>query len=159
MSTLVFAQQTISPAERIRDAAATALLALLLGIPMIGLTTVDQGGALRIATRLLDQFPGPPFTGRAEVEQAAAANQAAEAAHGIGPAAESKKEDLVFGVVVDAQPAVGTEDVAAETQADAATEYAFEQRAFGADTGVVIGELLIVGQTEVVQLDDVGRAG
>jgi branched-chain amino acid transport system permease protein len=28
-----------------------ALIALLLGIPMIGLTTVDQGGALRIATR------------------------------------------------------------------------------------------------------------
>jgi branched-chain amino acid transport system permease protein len=28
-----------------------AFIALLLGIPMIGLTTVDQGGALRIATR------------------------------------------------------------------------------------------------------------
>ncbi len=66
MSTLVFAQQTISPAERVKDAAATALLALLLGIPMIGLTTVDQGGALRIATRwpALLAFIAVCFVGR-----------------------------------------------------------------------------------------------
>ncbi|MDR2450981.1 MAG: high-affinity branched-chain amino acid ABC transporter permease LivM [Candidatus Accumulibacter sp.] len=38
-------------AERGRDAAAAAAIALLLGIPMIGLTTVDQGGALRVQTR------------------------------------------------------------------------------------------------------------
>ncbi|MDR3221953.1 MAG: high-affinity branched-chain amino acid ABC transporter permease LivM [Candidatus Accumulibacter sp.] len=40
-------------AERGKDAAGAALIALLLGIPMIGLTTVDQGGALQVRTRWL----------------------------------------------------------------------------------------------------------
>jgi branched-chain amino acid transport system permease protein len=46
--------------------AAVALIALLLGIPMIGLTTVDQGGALRIATRwpTLFAFVAACFAGR-----------------------------------------------------------------------------------------------
>ena len=66
MSALVFAQQPVSFAERLRDAAATAFIALLLGVPMIGLTTVDQGGALRIATRwpALFAFVGVCFAGR-----------------------------------------------------------------------------------------------
>ena len=51
MSALVLAHHRISPTERLKDAAAVAFIALLLGIPMIGLTTIDQGGALRIATR------------------------------------------------------------------------------------------------------------
>ncbi len=51
MSVVVSAQHAPSAAERFRDAAAVALVALLLGIPMLGLTTVDQGGALRVATR------------------------------------------------------------------------------------------------------------
>jgi branched-chain amino acid transport system permease protein len=54
MTPLVFAHHAISPAERFKDALAVALIALLLGIPMIGLTTVDQGGALRIASPLAD---------------------------------------------------------------------------------------------------------
>jgi branched-chain amino acid transport system permease protein len=43
-----------------------AFIALLLGIPMIGLTTVDQGGALRIATRwpALLAFVAACFAGR-----------------------------------------------------------------------------------------------
>ncbi|MDR0576480.1 MAG: high-affinity branched-chain amino acid ABC transporter permease LivM [Candidatus Accumulibacter sp.] len=53
-------------AERGRDAAGIALIALLLGIPMIGLTTVDQGGALRVLTRwpLLAAFVAAVFCGR-----------------------------------------------------------------------------------------------
>ncbi len=51
MTALVFAEHPSSLADRLRDAAATAFVALLLGIPMIGLTTVDQGGKLQIATR------------------------------------------------------------------------------------------------------------
>ena len=47
MAALVLATHTISPAARFKDATAVAFIALLLGIPMIGLTTVDQGGALR----------------------------------------------------------------------------------------------------------------
>ena len=66
MTTLVLAHQGISPAERIKDAAAVSFIALLLGIPMIGLTTVDQGGALRIATRwpMLFAFVAACFAGR-----------------------------------------------------------------------------------------------
>ncbi len=56
MATLVLAHQGISPAERLKDAAGVAFVALLLGIPMIGLTTIDQGGALRIATRWPTMF-------------------------------------------------------------------------------------------------------
>jgi hypothetical protein len=42
MSALVFAHHRISPlAERLKDAAAVAFIALLLGIPMIGLTTAS----------------------------------------------------------------------------------------------------------------------
>ncbi len=51
MSGLVFAAEGPTPAERFKDAAVITVIALLLGIPMIGLTTVDQGGALQVATR------------------------------------------------------------------------------------------------------------
>ncbi|MBK7676038.1 MAG: high-affinity branched-chain amino acid ABC transporter permease LivM [Candidatus Accumulibacter sp.] len=66
MTTLVLAHQGVSPAERLKDAAAVSFVALLLGIPMIGLTTVDQGGALRIATRwpMLLAFVAACFAGR-----------------------------------------------------------------------------------------------
>ncbi|MDR2113594.1 MAG: high-affinity branched-chain amino acid ABC transporter permease LivM [Candidatus Accumulibacter sp.] len=52
--------------ERGRDAAGIALIALLLGIPMIGLSTVDQSGALRVLTRwpLLGVFVAVAFCGR-----------------------------------------------------------------------------------------------
>jgi branched-chain amino acid transport system permease protein len=55
-----------TPAERFKDALAVALVALLLGIPMIGLTTVDQGGALRVASRwaTLAAFVAVVFVGR-----------------------------------------------------------------------------------------------
>jgi branched-chain amino acid transport system permease protein len=66
MTPLVLAHHAISPAERFRDALAVASIALLLGIPMIGLTTVDQGGALRIASRwpTLFAFVAACFAGR-----------------------------------------------------------------------------------------------
>ncbi|MBK8116317.1 MAG: high-affinity branched-chain amino acid ABC transporter permease LivM [Candidatus Accumulibacter sp.] len=66
MSALVLAHHRISPTERLKDAAAVAFIALLLGIPMIGLTTIDQGGALRIATRwpALLAFIAACFVGR-----------------------------------------------------------------------------------------------
>ena len=51
MAAFVLAPHSLSPATRLKDAAAVAFIALLLGIPMIGLTTVDSGGALQIATR------------------------------------------------------------------------------------------------------------
>ena len=51
MSALVFAQGAPTAAERAKDALAAAFIALLLGIPMIGLTTVDRGGSLQVATR------------------------------------------------------------------------------------------------------------
>lgn len=43
--------RAFSPAERFRDAATVAFIALLLGIPMIGLTTVDQENQLTVITR------------------------------------------------------------------------------------------------------------
>ncbi len=66
MSALVSAAGAPTPAERFRDAVGVALVALLLGVPMIGLTTVDQGGALRVATRwpTLLAFVATAFFGR-----------------------------------------------------------------------------------------------
>ena len=51
MSTVVFARHQITAAERFRDAGWVAFVALILGIPLIGLTTVDGGGALEVSTR------------------------------------------------------------------------------------------------------------
>ena len=66
MSALVFAREVPTLAERFKDAAGVALIALFLGIPMIGLATVDQGGALEVATRwpLLFAFVAVCFVGR-----------------------------------------------------------------------------------------------
>jgi branched-chain amino acid transport system permease protein len=66
MAAFVLAPHSLSPATRLKDAAAVAFIALLLGIPMIGLTTVDSGGALQIATRwpTLFIFVGVAFAGR-----------------------------------------------------------------------------------------------
>lgn len=53
-------------AARAKDALAVAFMAVLLGIPMVGLTTVDQGGALQVVTRwpLLAGFVLAVFSGR-----------------------------------------------------------------------------------------------
>jgi branched-chain amino acid transport system permease protein len=66
MSVVVSARNEPSLRERLRDAAAVAFVALLLGIPMIGLTTVDQGGSLHVATRwpVLALFVAVCFAGR-----------------------------------------------------------------------------------------------
>ena len=66
MSGLVFAPDVLTPAERVKDAAVITAIALWLGIPMIGLTTVDQGGALQVATRwpVLGYFLAVVFVGR-----------------------------------------------------------------------------------------------
>ena len=66
MSALVYAQEAPTAAERVKDALAVAFVALLLGIPMIGLTTVDQGGSLVVATRWswLAAFALACFVGR-----------------------------------------------------------------------------------------------
>jgi branched-chain amino acid transport system permease protein len=66
MSPLVFAHNTPTLVDRCKDAAGIALIALLLGIPMIGLTTADQGGSLQVLTRwpLLGAFITASFCGR-----------------------------------------------------------------------------------------------
>ncbi len=46
--------------ERIRDAAWVAFVALVLGIPMIGLVTVDEGGKLMLQTRWRCWRPSSP---------------------------------------------------------------------------------------------------
>lgn len=51
MKAITFAPRTMSPAERLRDAGWIAFVALVLGIPLIGLTTVDVGGRLAVKTR------------------------------------------------------------------------------------------------------------
>ena len=51
MSSLVYAHAAPTLRERLKDAGGIAFVALLLGIPMVGLTTVDQGGSLHVATR------------------------------------------------------------------------------------------------------------
>ncbi len=66
MPPLVFANDAPTAAERLKDASGVALIALLLGIPMIGLTTADQGGSLQVLTRwpLLAAFIAASFCGR-----------------------------------------------------------------------------------------------
>ncbi|MCP5247806.1 MAG: high-affinity branched-chain amino acid ABC transporter permease LivM [Candidatus Accumulibacter sp.] len=83
MATLVLATHSISPAARFKDAATVAFIALLLGIPMIGLTTVDQGGALRIATRwpTLFAFVAAAFAGRLVLRYAIDQFKARKLAH------------------------------------------------------------------------------
>ena len=51
MSAIVFAHHQLTPTERLRDAGWIAFVALILGIPLIGLTTVDVGGRLAVDTR------------------------------------------------------------------------------------------------------------
>ena len=66
MAAFVSTHQAPTLIERLRDALSIAFVALLLGIPMIGLTTVDQGGALQVATRwsALAGFVAAAFGGR-----------------------------------------------------------------------------------------------
>jgi branched-chain amino acid transport system permease protein len=66
MPVVVLAHQAPSAKERFRDAAAVAFVALLLGIPMLGLTTVEQGGALQVVSRwpALLAFVAVAFGGR-----------------------------------------------------------------------------------------------
>jgi len=66
MTSTVSASQSLSARERFKDAVAVACIALLLGIPMIGLTTVDKGGMLQVASRwpALFAFVAATFIGR-----------------------------------------------------------------------------------------------
>ncbi|MBI3526209.1 MAG: high-affinity branched-chain amino acid ABC transporter permease LivM [Betaproteobacteria bacterium] len=62
----IFPRQALSIAERLRDAGWIAFVALVLGVPMIGLTTVDAGNKLVVHTRLplLMEFVAACFLGR-----------------------------------------------------------------------------------------------
>ncbi len=66
MSAVVFARHAMTPAERLRDAGWVAFVGLILGVPLIGLTTVDVGGRLAVDTRfgLLAAFVAAAFSGR-----------------------------------------------------------------------------------------------
>jgi len=66
MTAIVHAHHTPTLSERLKDASAAAFIALILGIPMIGMTTVDQGGFLAVMTRWpqLALFVGLTFAGR-----------------------------------------------------------------------------------------------
>ncbi|THF61156.1 high-affinity branched-chain amino acid ABC transporter permease LivM [Pseudothauera rhizosphaerae] len=66
MSTVVFAAHGMTPAERLRDAGWIAFVAFILGVPLIGLTTVDVGGRLAVNTRfgLLAAAVAVAFGGR-----------------------------------------------------------------------------------------------
>ncbi|MHB1374880.1 MAG: high-affinity branched-chain amino acid ABC transporter permease LivM [Thauera sp.] len=66
MSAVVFARHAMTPAERLRDAGWVAFVGLILGIPLVGLTTVDVGGRLGVETRfgLLAAAIAAVFAGR-----------------------------------------------------------------------------------------------
>jgi branched-chain amino acid transport system permease protein len=66
MSAVVFARHAMTPAERVRDAGWVAFVGLILGIPLVGLTTVDVGGRLGVETRfgLLAAAIAAVFAGR-----------------------------------------------------------------------------------------------
>lgn len=66
MATVVFARHAMTAQERLRDAGWIAFVALILGIPLIGFTTVDVGGKLAVQTRfgLLAVAVAVVFAGR-----------------------------------------------------------------------------------------------
>ncbi len=66
MSAIVFARHAMTPTERLRDAGWVAFVGLILGVPLIGLTTVDVGGRLGVETRfgLLVAAVAAVFAGR-----------------------------------------------------------------------------------------------
>lgn len=66
MSAVIQTSHTPTLPERLKDAGGVACVALVLGIPMIGLTTVDSGGALQVQTRwgILALFIALVFAGR-----------------------------------------------------------------------------------------------
>lgn len=66
MTAVVHLGHTTTLPERLKDAAWIGFVALILGIPMIGLTTVDGGGKLVVQTRwpLLGYFIMASFFGR-----------------------------------------------------------------------------------------------
>ncbi|WP_348945802.1 high-affinity branched-chain amino acid ABC transporter permease LivM [Chitinibacter sp. FCG-7] len=66
MTTFQARTHTVTLTERLKDATNVALIAILLGIPMIGLHTVDAGGKLMVATRWpwLLAFVATMFFGR-----------------------------------------------------------------------------------------------
>ena len=66
MTAVVHLEHATTLTERLRDAAWIGFVALVLGIPMIGLTTVDGGGKLVVQTRwaLLGYFIAASFFGR-----------------------------------------------------------------------------------------------
>jgi branched-chain amino acid transport system permease protein len=66
MGAVVFAHHAMTPAERLRDAGWVAFVGLVLGVPLVGLTTVDVGGRLAVDTRfgLLAVFVAAAFSGR-----------------------------------------------------------------------------------------------
>ncbi|ODU08207.1 MAG: branched-chain amino acid ABC transporter permease [Rubrivivax sp. SCN 71-131] len=76
-------------AARLKDGAAAAFIALVLGIPLIGLTTEDRGGALAVVTRwpLLAQFVAACFVGRMALRWAADKLAARKRAAGLRAAA------------------------------------------------------------------------
>jgi len=66
MSAVIQTSHTPTLPERLKDAGGVACVAPVLGIPMIGLTTVDSGGALQVQTRwgILALFIALVFAGR-----------------------------------------------------------------------------------------------
>jgi branched-chain amino acid transport system permease protein len=66
MAALLHLENAPTSRERLKDAAWIGFVALILGIPMIGLTTVDAGGKLVVQTRwdMLGYFVAASFCGR-----------------------------------------------------------------------------------------------
>lgn len=66
MSAVVFARHAMTPTERLRDAGWVAFVGFILGVPLVGLTTVDMGGRLGVETRfgLLAMAVVAVFAGR-----------------------------------------------------------------------------------------------
>ena len=103
MPPLVFANDAPTAVERFRDAAGVALIALLLGIPMVGLTTADQGGALQVLTRwpLLAAFIAASFCGRLVVRYLLDALKRRRQAHDRQAGAATAQEARRGGRMLD----------------------------------------------------------
>ena len=106
MSAVFHTQHAPTAQERVKDALSMAFVALILGIPMIGLTTVDEGGKLVVQTRwsALAIFIAIAFFGRlvlrAGLDQLSAHNSRKTAARAAAaaissPSTSGKKFDFI----------------------------------------------------------------
>jgi len=134
--------------QELQDGRGMTVVALELGITAAEASTLRAHLPIpvhRLGQLVLDQ--------RVAGQQADPADHPHEAAGGVGAAAEPEDEDLVTGLVVQCQEAVGGRHMGEEPQPESAAQHAVQPVPVGAHSSDVLDELLHVGTFPAVGLD------